>query len=85
MEPTLTDKISQLRHAISEMDGLPEGKREQLLQSLDDLDPAAPTADDGHLPLMGQLEESLIEVEARHPDAAQLIRSLSNALGRMGL
>lgn len=85
MEPTLPEKISQLRQAISEIDGLPEEKRAQLLQSLDDLDPSAPTADDGHLPLMGQLEESLIEVEAKHPDAAQLLRSLSDALGRMGL
>lgn len=85
MEPSITDKISQLRQAISELDGLPEEKRTQLLQSLDDLDPTAPTADDAHLPIMGQLEESLIEVEARHPDAAQLLRGLSDALGRMGL
>ena len=85
MEPTLSDKISQLRQTISEIVGLPEGKRDQLLQSLDDLDIAAPAGDNNHLPLIGQLEESLIEVEAKHPDAAQLLRGVSDALGRMGL
>jgi hypothetical protein len=85
MELTLSDKINQLRHAISEIDGLSEEKRIQLLQSIDELDLGAPAGDDSHLPLLGQLEDSLIEVEARHPDAAQLLRNLGDALGRMGL
>ena len=85
MEPTLSDKISQLRHAISEIDGLPEGKRDQLLQSLEGLDISASAGQDSHLPVIGQLEEFLIDVEAKHPDAAQLLRGLSDALGRMGL
>ena len=85
MEISLSDKISQLRHAIADIDGLSEEKRVQLLQSIDELDIAAPAGDDSHLPFLGQLEESLFEVEARHPDAAQLLRNIGDALGRMGL
>lgn len=85
MEISLAEKISQLRHAISGIDGLSEEKRVQLLQSIDEIDPGAPSGDVSHLPLLEQLEDSLLEVEARHPDAAQLLRGLGDALGRMGL
>ena len=85
MDSTLTEKINQLRLAIAEIDGLPTTQRDQILKSLDEIDTAAPAGEQDHFPLIGQLEESLIEVEAKHPDAAQLLRGLSDALGRMGL
>ena len=85
MEPTISDKIIRLREAIEGINGLPDSQREKLLQSLSDLETAVPAGDDSHLPLLGQLEESLIGAEVKHPEAAQMLRGLGDALGRMGL
>ncbi len=85
MEPTLSEKIDSLREAIQGIDGLPEEQRGKLLQTLGELETALPEGDDSHLPLVGQWEESLIEAEAKHPDAARVLRGLGDALGRMGL
>ena len=85
MEPTLTEKISDLRTAIEKIEGLPEDQRAQIFTSLNDLEPAIPAGDDSHLPLLGQLEQTMLEVEAKHPDTTQLLKSFCEALGRMGL
>ncbi len=85
METTLSDKISQLRTAIQQVEGLPGASREQLLHSLDDLERNVPAEEEAHLPLMEQVEESLLELEAKHPDTARLLASMGNTLGRMGL
>ncbi len=77
METTLSDKISQLRTAIQQVEGLPGASREQLLHSLDDLERNVPAEEEAHLPLM--------ELEAKHPDTARLLASMGNTLGRMGL
>ena len=85
MDTTLSEKINHLRRAISGIDALPPGQRDQLLKSLDELEAAAPEGAHQQLPLIKQFEESLFEAEAKHPDAAQMLRGLGDALGRMGL
>lgn len=85
MEPTLSEKITNLRRAIEQIPELPEARREQILRSIYELEEAVPAGDDSHLPPLEQLEESMLELEARHPDATQLLKSLADALGRMGL
>ncbi len=67
------------------IEGLPADQREQIFTSLNDLEQAIPAGDDSHLPLLGQLEETMLEVEAKHPDTSQLLKSFCDALGRMGL
>lgn len=85
MEPTLNEKINDLRLSIQNIDGLSAARREQMLQSLSEVESAVPAADDSHLPPLQQLEDSMLELEAKHPDATQLLKSVADALGRMGL
>lgn len=85
MEPTLTQKIEDLRQSIQQMEGLSAARREQMLRSLQDMELAVPAADDSHLPPLQQLEDSMLELEARHPDVTQLLKSIADALARMGL
>ena len=85
MEPTLARTINELRVAIQQVEGLPEAQRNQLLQSVDDLERTAAEEDESHLPPLQQLEHSMLELEARHPDATQLLKSVADALGRIGL
>ena len=85
MDTTLSEKINHLRQKISEIDALPPSQRDQLLESLNELEAAAPEDAHEQLPLIKQFEESLIEAEAKHPDAAQMLRGLGDSLGRMGL
>lgn len=84
MDPLLAEKITQLRVAIEETGGLPLAQREQLLQSLADLEELV--AAGGELPpLLERWEESVLELEAKHPGAAQLLQGLADVLGRIGL
>lgn len=85
MEPTLAEKINDLRTAIQQIEGLPEAQRNELIQSIDDLERTAADEDESHLPPLQQLENSMLELEARHPDATQLLKSVADALGRIGL
>ena len=85
MDPTLAEKINDLRTAIQQMENLPDAQRNQLSVSLDDLERTAAAGDESHLPPLEQLENSMLELEARHPDATQLLKSVADALGRIGL
>jgi acetyl-CoA carboxylase alpha subunit len=85
MEPTLADKINDLRNAIEQIEGLPEEQRQNLKQSLEELEQSAASQDNSHLPPLQQLEDSMLELEAKHPDATQLLKSVADALGRIGL
>lgn len=85
MEPTFSEKLTHLRSYIQQIEGLPEAQRDQLFQSLEELESAVPAQDDSHLPPLQQLEESMLGLEAKHPDATQLLKSIADALGRMGL
>lgn len=85
MDSTLADKINDLRNAIGQIQGLPDDQRERLRQSLEDLEQSAAAQDDSHLPPLQQLEDSMLELEAKHPDATQLLKRVADALGRIGL
>ena len=85
MESTLLEKLDHLRDSIQQLDGLPDGQKDQLLKTLDELEQAVPAHDDSHLPPLQQLEESMLSLEAKHPDATQLLKGVAEALGRMGL
>jgi hypothetical protein len=85
MDSTLSEKLANLRTTIEQLEGLPEGQKDQLLQNLNDLEQTVPSQDDNHLPPLLQLEESMLSLEAKHPDATQLLKGVAEALGRMGL
>ncbi len=85
MDSTLSEKLGNLRASIEQLEGLPGGQKDQLLQTLDDLEQAVPAQDDSHLPPLLLLEESMLSLEAKHPDATQLLKGVAEALGRMGL
>jgi hypothetical protein len=85
MEPDLTDKINALRQAIQQIEGLPGEQRLRLAQSLEELEQSAAAQDESHLPPLQQLEDAMLELEAKHPDATQLLKSVADALGRIGL
>ncbi|MDB6071044.1 MAG: hypothetical protein JWL81_2215 [Verrucomicrobiales bacterium] len=85
MESNLTEKINDLRLAIQQLDGVSDARREQLVDSLDELERKAAAEGESHLPPLQQLEESMLELEAKHPDATQLLKSVADALGRIGL
>lgn len=85
MESNLTEKIDALRTAILQLDGVTQDRRQQLVDSLNELEQKAAAEGESHLPPLQQLEESMLELEARHPDATQLLKSVADALGRIGL
>lgn len=85
MESNLTEKINELRVAIQQLDGVSEERRAELVGSLDALEHSAGAEGESHLPPLQQLEDSMLELEARHPDATQLLKSVADALGRIGL
>ena len=85
MASALTDHINHLRPALQQPEGLQPAQRDQLLQSLADLDQSLAAGDDSHLPLRQQLEESMLELEAKYPSATQLLQGLAEVLGRVGL
>jgi hypothetical protein len=85
MESNLAEKFKELRAALQLIEGLPDVQRNQLVQSVDDLERTAAAEDESHLPPLQQLEDSMLELEARHPDATQLLKSVADALGRIGL
>jgi len=85
MDSILSEKLANLRTTIEQLEGLPEGQKDQLLQNLNDLEQTVPSQDDSHLPPLLQLEESMLSLEAKHPDATQLLKGVAEALGRMGL
>jgi DNA repair exonuclease SbcCD ATPase subunit len=85
MESDLNAKIEALRATIQQLDGVPDAQRQHLAESLDELERAAAAEGESHLAPLEQLEESMLELEARHPDATQLLKSIADALGRIGL
>jgi Domain of unknown function (DUF4404) len=85
MESKLNEKLTSLRHSIEEIAGLPEAQRGHLLASLTELETALAAQDESHPGPLGRLEDSLLELEAKHPDVSQLLKNAAEALGRMGL
>lgn len=85
MESELNAKIDALRATIQQLEGVPEAQRVHLTQSLNELERTAVAEGESHLAPLEQLEESMLELEARHPDATQLLKSIADALGRIGL
>ncbi len=85
MDPNFPETINRLRDYIQSLDGLPSDSREQLLDTLAEVERTGPESGDGHAAPLGRLKESMLELEARHPDATMMVKSLADILGRMGL
>ncbi len=85
MDPTLAEKIMHLRVAIEQAEGLPPEQRGELQHALEELAQSLAGEEAGQLAPLQQLEKSLLELEAKHPDAAQLLQGLAEVLGRIGL
>lgn len=85
MENSLSEKISQLRAYIEESEGLTPESRQRLLDSLCELENAAPESDPDHRAPLERLEHSMLELEAEHPRATQLLEGICHILGRMGI
>jgi hypothetical protein len=85
MENSLSEKISHLRSYIEETEGLTPENRTKLLETIADLESAVPEDGPDHRPPLQKLEDSMLELEAEHPRATQLLEGICNILGRMGI
>lgn len=83
MQPSLKDKLMQLKQALSDLDELDDESR-QLLTQLD-TDIQAALKGDVDDTLSTRLEHQAVEFDTQHPSTAAVLRDIIDALGKMGI